>query len=118
MPFMVPIVFALCILLGFLVQRYFRQRSEQEVQLTLRTAIERDQSLSPETIESMLPKPKPDADLRRGVMCIVIALATVFFALATPEEAAMGPLVGLACFPLLIGLAYLLLWRFARQSEV
>jgi hypothetical protein len=49
---------------------------------------------------------------------IAIAIATAAFALGVGEPDALGPLTGIAAFPLLVGLAYVGLHWFGRSRDV
>ena len=60
------------------------------------------------------PTPPPaDRDLRRGTIAIAIALAVAFSAWLAGERG----MLGVASFPLFVGIAYILLWARARASE-
>ncbi len=113
---LVPVALFLCLFGAFAVHRLFRHRSQQEVQKTLRQALESGATLSPEMIESLIPPPSPDADLRRGVIALMLAVATTCFAIFIGEEDAIGPLVGIACFPLFLSFGYFWLARGAKRS--
>ena len=96
---------------------YFRYRARREVQETIRAALGQGEQLTPELFDRLSDAINPrDADLRRGVISVAVAIAVSVFALVVGERDAVGPLLGLACFPLLIGLAYLGLWRFNRPQ--
>ena len=95
---------------------WFRYKAKKELQLTIRTAIEKGQGLSPELIEDLVNPPvSPQRDLRRGVISLVIAVAIALFAVFIGEEDAFGPLMGIAMFPLSIGAGYLLMHRFGKS---
>lgn len=106
---LIPIVmFAVIglVLCTYLLLRYFARR---ELQRTLRAAIERGQELSPEVLQTLSGEPASGAgDLRKGVIWLALAAALGLFSLAAGEPDLLGP----AAFPLMLGLAYLVLWRF------
>ena len=52
-----------------------------------------------------------NADLRRGMISIAVAIAVGVFAFAVGDSGVKTPLLGIAAFPLLIGIAYLILHR-------
>ena len=112
--FAVPVTFLLglvLVLIAFFTVRYLTRR---QVHDTIRQAIDKGQELTPELLEQLGETPKsPDRDLRRGCIAVGIALAGGVFAVAVGEDEAMGPILGISAFPLLIGLAYLALWKFA-----
>jgi hypothetical protein len=96
---------------------WFRYKAKRELQMTIRTAIEKGQGLSPELIEHLVNPPvSPQRDLRRGVISVGVALAVALFAVFVDEADAIGPLMGVAMFPLFIGLAYLLMHRFGKSG--
>ena len=105
-------VLVLCIFL------YLRHRNRVELQTTVRQALDKGQDLTPELLERLGEGPRPpDGDLRRGILAVTIALAVGAFGLAIGEEDAVGPLLGIAAFPLFIGIAYLALWKLRRQPD-
>ncbi|MEM6999540.1 MAG: DUF6249 domain-containing protein [Pseudomonadota bacterium] len=109
-------LFVAIVLVCFLVL-FFRFRGRQELQMTLRAAIDSGQTLSPEMLEKLSQAmQEPDKDLRRGAVAMAIGLALVVFAIAVGEDDATGPLLGMSAFPFLIGAAYLLLWFFNRDK--
>lgn len=96
---------------------WFRYKAKKELQLTIRTAIEKGQGLSPELIENLVNPPvSPQRDLRRGVISVGLAVAVALFAVFLDEGDALGPLMGISMFPLSIGAAYLLMHRFGRSA--
>ena len=112
---LVPIVMFISIAVVIGLAMYFGYRSKQDVQTTVQAALDKGQELSPELLDKLggaLPSPK--SDLRRGVMAIMIAVAIGVFAYMVGEEDAQGPLLGIAAFPFLIGVAYLALHKFGK----
>lgn len=96
---------------------WFRYKAKRDLQQTIRTAIEKGQGLSPELIENLVNPPvSPQRDLRRGVISVVMAVAIVLFAIFVDEDDAVGPIMGIAMFPLSIGVGYLLMHRFGKSS--
>ena len=96
---------------------WFRFKAKRELQETIRAAIEKGQGLSPELIENLVNPPvSPQRDLRRGVISVGLAVAVALFAVFLDEGDAVGPLMGIAMFPLSIGAAYLLMHRFGRSA--
>ncbi len=95
---------------------YFRFRSRQELQLTIRGAVESGQTLSPEALEDLMRAMQPKkSDLRRGLIWMAIALGLAVFSL-TIEDADATAVTGAAAFPFFIGLAYFLLWRLGGDK--
>jgi hypothetical protein len=96
---------------------WFRYKAKRDLQQTIRTAIEKGEGLSPELIESLVNPPvSPQRDLRRGTISVLTAVAIALFALFVNEDDAVGPLIGIAMFPLSIGVAFLLMHRFGKSG--
>lgn len=113
---LIPIVLFLSVLGGLALFRHYRFRTQQQVHETLREALARGDSLTPEILDAMVPKPDPNADRRKAVLSLMVALAMVGFALVLGEPDAIGPLLGLACFPLFLSVAYFWLARSPNGS--
>lgn len=97
---------------------YFRFRTRQALQQTVQAAIEKGLDLSPELLASLgQPKQSGDADLRRGINAMALAAAFVILALVVDEADALRPMLGVAAFPGMFGVAYLSLWLFAGKKE-
>ncbi len=106
---LVPIVMFLVIGLVLCTYFYFRHRTRQAVQQTVRTAIERGQELTPEVLEAVSGELAGGfRDLRRGVIWLALAAGFGTLALVIDEPDALG----VAALPLMLGIAYLALWRF------
>jgi hypothetical protein len=114
----VPIVMFLTIGVVITLAFYYRFKTRREVQTTIRSAVERGQDLSPELIvglmESLVPK---HADLRKGIISLAIGVACFLFAGLLGEEDAEGPLMGIAMFPVLVGIGYLGMWFFVGRNK-
>jgi len=102
---------------------WFRYRSRSEMQQTLRSAIDKGQELTPELVES-LGKPQKvskDKDLRLSLIWFAIAFGISIFgatigAVETEEEV-FFIMSGIAAFPLMLGLAYVIMWRFTERER-
>lgn len=95
---------------------WFRYRMRHDMQQTIRTAIEKGQELSPDIIDRMgNPRPVSNADLRKAVIWVASAAGIGAFGIAMGgiEEEVRSIMLGIAAFPLFIGVAYAILWRFA-----
>jgi len=126
MPELIPIFgFMMIIAIVWLFQ-HFALRKRIEAFQTLRFAIEKGQTVTPETLEAMARMSSPIADLRRGIVFVAIALGFAVFATIIgwnrpfdqeewPEI--MRALYGIATFPLSIGLAFLGLHFFANENK-
>lgn len=97
---------------------YFRYRARSETQRTLREAIERGQEMTPEFVKLLGDPPRhPNADLRRGIVALAIGAAFAVFGLLLGEEDAIRPMLAVASFPCVIGLAYLALWKTGGRKD-
>lgn len=96
---------------------FFRYRSRQELQQTIRSAIDKGQELTPEIIERLgNPPVAPDRDFRRGLVAVGIAAGIALFGVVLGEEDAVRPLLGISMLPLATGIAYLSMYRFGTRS--
>ena len=99
---------------------YFNSRKRLTIHETLRHAIDNGQTLSPELLQNMSLVTDPvRADLRRGVLFLAFGAAFgVRAALIGREEAeALTPMLGVATFPIFLGIAYIGLWAFGRGKS-
>jgi hypothetical protein len=104
------------ILLG--VFFWLRFKARREMQETIRAALDKGQELSPELVDRLgHPKAPKDRDFRLGVIWIAVAVGFAFLGFAIPEEEATQPLLGVAGFPFVIGVAYLILNKFAKRED-
>lgn len=98
---------------------WFRYRNRQDMQETIRMALDKGHELSPELIDRMgNPKAPKDKDLRLGIIWLAIAAALALTAVAIPDpsgHALRGTLTG-AAFPVCIGIAYLIMWKFTERD--
>jgi hypothetical protein len=99
---------------------WFRYRGRGEMQQTIRSAISQGQELSPEIIDRLgNPTPPKDKDLRLALIWLALAAGLAlsgFFAPDLSGHAFHGALAG-AAFPLCIGIAYLIMWRFTNNDR-
>ena len=108
---LIPIVMfvALAAVVAFFI--VYRHRGRQELQNTLRTAIDKGQELTPELIKQMgaPAEPPKDRDLRRALIAIAIGAAFLVFGFSLPDSGDNAPraMAGIATFPIFIGLAFL-----------
>jgi hypothetical protein len=99
---------------------FFNARKRLTIHETLRHAIDKGQTLSPELMQNMSLVSDPiRADLRRGVLFLAFGAAFgVLGALIGREEAeAIVPMLGVATFPVFLGIAYIGLWAFGRGKS-
>jgi len=90
------------------------------MQMTIRSAIEKGQELSPEIIDRLgNPMPAKDKDLRLALIWLALAIGLALCGYFVPDpsgHAFQGTLAG-AAFPLCIGVAYLIMWRFTDNER-
>jgi len=85
---------------------------------TLRLAVEKGQEVSPELVERMSYLNDPaKSDLRRGILLIAFGLAFICLGTLIPhdEPDAFRGMLGVSSFPIILGVAYLGLWRFSHD---
>lgn len=94
-----------------------RYRLRQDLQHTIRLALEKGHELSPEVIDRLgHPRPTKNKDLRLGVIWMAIAAAVALFGQTVPDDEANTVLLGIASFPFFIGLAYMIIYRFGERD--
>ncbi len=110
--------FTLMVCVPMALALYFRARNRRTVFDAVKLISERGEPVAPALIEALVQdKASPYADLRRGVVFLSIAVATGVFAVVLGEGDAIRPLLGIAAFPGLIGLAYIGLHVFASDAR-
>lgn len=114
----IPIVLFICIALVLVAAAWYRHRTQAGLQETIRTALDKGFELTPEMIESLgQPKPRPHSDLRRALVSLAIGVAFAAFGFILDEDDAVRPLVAISMFPLAVGFAYLIMWRFQERRS-
>jgi uncharacterized protein YqhQ len=113
----IPIVLFICMAVVFGLFLMFRYRARADMQKTVRSALDKGQELTPELVERLgQPKPAPHADLRRALIWIAVGVGFVVFGLILDEEDAVRPMIAVGTFPVVIGIAYLILSRFSEKD--
>jgi len=113
----------------FIMPGYFKHRSQKEMQKTVRSAIAEGQSLPAELIDVLTRDvrkglPSRSRDIRRGVLFVAGAIGlallgqftTLSFGFGEGQRISNG-LLGVACLPLMFGIAYLVLARFNKDRD-
>ena len=115
---LIPLAFFAVIFGTTYVVRMFRHRNRKMAQQTLLAAIEKGQQLDTAVVESLVggAPASGDRDLRRGLVLVAIALATCGLAILIDDTEATPVIFGAALFPLLIGVAYLLMLRLKPRA--
>jgi hypothetical protein len=114
---LVPVAFFGTIIAVVWLVSYFNGRKRLTIHETLRHAIDKGQTLSPELLQNMSLVTDPvRADLRRGVLFLAFgaAFAVLGSLIGLEESEAITPMLGVATFPIFMGIAYIGLWAFGR----
>lgn len=120
---LIPIFFFAMIAAIVIVPRYFRSLERQKMAETLKVAIERGQPLPAEVVDAMSSNvktpPTPQRDLRTGIIWlgVGVGLGAMGWALSFEDPDATLPLVGIACFPVFIGLAFIAMSFLNRNRQ-
>ena len=86
---------------------FYSYKKRMVVYDAIKVAIEKTGNADPQLVEAIIrDNVGPYADLRKGIILIATAAAFALLGLAIPEEEALRPMLGVAAFPGLIGLAY------------
>ncbi len=99
---------------------HFRHKTRADMQQTVRLALEKGTELGPELLQRLSgPKPDKNKDIRNGLIWLAIALGFVGFGIGVgfEEEEVVPIFLGIAAFPMFIGIAHLIMWRYGRESE-
>lgn len=99
---------------------WFRYRARSDLQATVRTAIQQGQELSPEIVDRLgQPRRYKDQDLRLALIWLAVAvgLGLCGFFVPDPSGEAFNAMLAFAAFPLCIGIAYVIMWRFASREQ-
>jgi len=115
---LVPIaLFAIVPAIVWAVSAY-RYKSMKATTEVMKAMVDKGDSLTPDTIRALGIRPRrKHGDLRTGLILIALAVATIFFGGAIPEEEGQKVFGGIAMFPLLVGLVYVGLWTFIGRKN-
>ena len=92
---------------------YFWYRSRREAQETLRKAIDKNVPITPDLLASLgLGRANASVDLRRGVLCIGVAIGLALFALLRRDPDVLTRLSAGAALLAAVGVTFLGLWWF------
>ncbi|RAK52251.1 DUF6249 domain-containing protein [Phenylobacterium deserti] len=120
---LVPIALFAMIAAIVIAPRYLKSQERQKMADTLRAAIERGQPLPPEVVDAMSKDvktpPSPQRDLRTGIIWLGVAVgfAAMGVAIGFEEPDATMPMIGVACFPGFIGLAFIVMSLVAKDRR-
>lgn len=108
---------------------YLKSRERREMQETVRAAIDKGQPLPPEVIDAMSKDvtknlPSRSRDIRRGVIWMAVGVGLGLFGFFTSfgwednwNRGMDNGLLGIACIPFTIGLAFIVLSFFNPNKD-
>ncbi len=117
---LIPIALFASIALIFFIVLHFKNSSRDEMQQTVRLALEKGTELTQDIINRLGdPEPSKNKDLRAGLiwMALAVGLALCGFFVPDPSGHALRGCLAGAAFPFAIGIAYLIMWRYGSRSE-
>lgn len=95
---------------------FFNHKNRNTIMDTVHKAMDTGSDLTPELLAKLGAALNPRIrDLRRGVVIVSIGIAGLLCSFFVPAEAVNGVRAG-SVFPLLIGAAFLLVWRMTRDD--
>ena len=111
----VPIIFFISIAVGVWGYFLYAYKAKEQQQDTLKKLIDNGQTLSPELITSIAKPQGGDAnkDFSRGILLVSFAAALGLFGLLGDES----HVIRSGLFPLFLGVAYLLIWKFKPRED-
>lgn len=116
---MIPLGLFAAIAASFIAAAFFSYKKRRVVYDAIKVAIEKNGQVDAALVEAIIrDKIGPYADLRKGIILIAVAGAFIVLGFSIDEEEAIRPLVGLASFPGLVGLAYVAFHFFAPREPV
>lgn len=107
---------------------YLKSREKREMQTTIRHAIDKGQDLPPDLIDAMTKDvasklPSRTRDIRRGIIWLAVGIGIAAFGTVSDmgsnnwSEGVDSGVLGIACIPAVIGLAFIVLSFFNPNKE-
>ena len=98
---------------------HYKNRDKNKIQDTVVKAIDAGQKLDPETIKALgIQSISPTfADLRRAVLLIGLGVAIIIFAQGIDDDEAPRIIMGLASFPIMLGIGYYVVYRLGIKES-
>jgi hypothetical protein len=100
----------------FCTKYFFTYRARRDAQASIQAALERGQALTPEILDRLVhPEDRParrNSDLRRGILGITLGVGIGAIGLIVGDPDSIRIALGIGVVPVLVGLAYVALWRF------
>ena len=117
---MIPISMFIGLTVVLSLYVWFRFRTRNDTQATIRTAIEKGHELTPEVIDRLgHPRPHKDRDLRLALIWLAVGAGLILFgtAMGEIEREARTVFMGISAFPFSLGVAFLIMWRFTERRS-
>ena len=118
---LVPITMFTGITVAVCLFFWFRYRARVDLQQTLRTAIDKGQEVTPELVASLGSSRQRSRhrDLRLAVLWLAVAAGFTLFGagMSSIEDDVFSVMLAISAFPFMLGLAYLIIWRFAGDEQ-
>ena len=96
---------------------HFSFKKREAVFDAIKVAIEKTGTVEPALVDAIMrDNIGANADLRKGILFIAVAVALAMLGLMIPEEDVLGPMMGVASFPGLIGFSYVGFHFFAPRE--
>lgn len=115
----VPVALFAVIGLVFIAAYYFNFNKKRLVYDAIKVAIEKTGQVDAALVEAIIrDKVGANADLRKGILLIATAGAFALLGVSINEPDALGPLLGVASFPGLIGACYILFHFLAPREPI
>jgi len=109
---LVSVALFLAIAAVLCLRYYLGYRTKQEVQATVRAALDRGVPITGELLDRIVETPAPKrSDVRRGVIWMSLGVGLAAFGAVVDFEDMWRPMLGIGLVPMLLGAAYLVLWR-------
>ncbi|NHK26357.1 hypothetical protein FF098_000375 [Parvularcula flava] len=117
---LVPLIFFTAIVMIIALPFYFRHRNRRLVYEAIKTTIEKDGTVDPALVAALTTENiGPNADLRRGILLIALALGLGICGYFLPDDYSGPIVIGIAFIPGLIGIAYTIFHFFIpREATV
>jgi len=117
---LVPLIVFASIVLIIATPFYFRHRNRRVIYDAIKTSVEKTGEADPKLIAAITHDTVgPNADLRRGVLMLALAVAIAGFGLLADADVVGVPVWTIALFPALVGGAYIVLhFLFPREPTV
>lgn len=108
---------ALFPLIIFISMHYRYKAREKNVEL-IKSMLDTGKDITPDIIKSVgFTAKRSHSDLRTGMILVATGLAMIVFGGVIPEDEAQSVFGGLAMFPALIGITYLIFWYAISRKD-